>query len=456
MRTLTLTFTDRLRESLVGDRGARFVLLGNFEVEEAWSAGSPRLPGAAVKSAPAIVNRMEELAVSLAGPGDVVVLKDAVDPGFARHLRELGLQIPRTLPVDVNHPERTVTADALTSPRLLAELRELADGRTHLLPLGTGEAEEQLSAATGLLLAVPGAAVFRRVNSKAYSRRLTDELALRAIPGHVVESVADLRALVGSLRRALERGNRIVVKEALGVSGKGVLVLDRARRLEQLVAMLERRAVRTGQDAIDLVVEEWVEKACDLNYQFVLGADGEVSFDFVKEALTERGVHKGHRIPSRLDEEQVDELRMVAQAIGARLFAEGYHGVVGVDAILGRDGALYPVLEINARFNMSTYQVDVAERFIGRERVALARHYALTRRQRLSFDGLAAALGAALFDPARGSGLLVNNFAAVNAAAGSGEAYEGRLYGLCIADSWDEVRTLDANVEARLAALKEA
>jgi hypothetical protein len=455
MTTVTVRFADRLREALVEDRDARFVFLGNFEVEEVWAGTAGRLPGSGVKSSGAVVNRMEEFALSVASDADFVILKAAVDAGFAGHLAAQGLELPRTLIVDDNRPERTITVDALESPRLLQRLRGLADDRTYLLPLGVSELEERLSRATGIPLAVPSAAVFRHVNSKAYSRRLGDELGLRSAPGYIVSTVGELRGLAGASTQMLARAGRIVVKEVLGVSGKGVVVIDRARRLEQLTAMLERRAQRAGDGRLEVVVEQWIEKACDLNYQFVIARDGAVTFDFVKEAVTERGVHKGHVMPSRLGADQIDELRDAAQRIGERLFADGYHGVVGVDAILGAAGDLYPILEINARFNMSTYQTDVAQRFIGSDRVALARHYPMRLRRRRSFADVAEHLGAALFDPERETGFLVNNFAAVNAAAGAGDAFDGRLYGLCIAQSAAAVARLDAEVAARLSALQE-
>jgi predicted ATP-grasp superfamily ATP-dependent carboligase len=457
MEMLTLGFADRLREALVADRDATFVFLGNFEVEENWAQPYGRLPGFAVKSASAVVNRMEEFGLFLASANDHVLLKDRVDRGFARYLADRGFDAPNLLYVDRNRPERTVTQDALDSPGLLGALRRLAERNAYLLPLGTGDLEERLSAKTGLPLAVPSAAVFRRVNSKIYSRRLTERLGLRSTPGVGVSSIDDLRGLNGSLLAALDRRGRIVVKEALGVSGKGIVVIDARRRLEQLVAMLERRALRTSDGRLDLVVEHWIEdKACDLNYQFVIARDGTVTFDFVKEALTEGGVHKGHLMPSRLTPAQVDYLRECAGEIGAQLHADGYRGVVGVDAILDASGQLYPVLEINARFNMSTYQTDVAERYIGPGKVALACHWPLRLRQRLAFDDLAARLRELLFDAERGTGLLVNNFAAVNAALTPAGEFDGRLYGLLIAESRAALTRLDEAVTHRLRDLQEA
>ena len=75
-----------------------------------------------------------------------------------------------------------------------------------------------------------------------------------------------------------------------------------------------------------------------------------------------------------------------------------------------------------------------------------------------SFGSLRRALADLLFDPARGTGLLINNHATVNAAAPPGERppgtdFAGRLHGIVVADSADRTAALDDEVGRRLAAL---
>ncbi|WP_198681121.1 hypothetical protein [Lentzea terrae] len=57
----------------------------------------------------------------------------------------------------------------------------------------------------------------------------------------------------------------------------------------------------------------------DLNYQVTVGRDGAVHLDFAKEAITEGGMHKGHRIPARLSRAQAAELAEVAAVDAGRL-----------------------------------------------------------------------------------------------------------------------------------------
>ncbi|WP_327674854.1 ATP-grasp domain-containing protein [Kitasatospora sp. NBC_00458] len=444
-------FTARLKDALVGDPTARFVYLNNFEVERVWGRGEPRLPGTGLSFSSATVNRIEEVGVLLADEHDVVVLKEAVDPGFASYLGALGAADGTHLTVDLNRPERSVTEDALDSPRLLEALRGLADGRTYLMPLGISEEEERLARAAGLPLAGPGADLCKHVNGKIFSRELVDASGLTAVPGSVCRTVSELEEALDT--HLVEAGSRVVVKESLGVSGRGMVVLDEPRRAEQLLRMLARRA---GTDRrVSVVVERWIEKEADLNYQFVVGRDGGVRFETVKTALTENGVHRGHLFPPALRPDQVEELRTAAEVIGKELAAAGYFGLAGVDALLAADGTLYPCLEINARFNMATYQNRIAERLIRDGQFALATTFDLQPSRVHGFDEVRAALGGLLLDGTGHDGggprgVLINNFATLNATVLAGGGSYGRLYAVCVGDDEQDVRRTRERAETLL------
>jgi hypothetical protein len=124
------------------------------------------------------------------------------------------------------------------------------------------------------------------------------------------------------------------------------------------------------------------------------------------------------------------------------------------------DGGLFPVVEINARHNMSTYQASIQEAFIGSRSTALVRRYPLRLGAPLPFGSLRRALADLLFDPARGTGLLINNHATVNAAAPGerppGTDFAGRLHGVVVAGSADRTAALDEEAGRRLAALAES
>ena len=456
MSASTLNFLDGVRRACTGGSETPLILLGNFEVEDEWARDEVGLPAVGSRASAAIVNRLDVFALLLAAKGDHVVLKSAPDPDFLAFLDGLGLDLPNLLLADEPDPARTVSADALCSPRLLAALRVLGVEGAQLLPHGMSALEEQLCQRTGVTAALPPARLVKAVNSKIYSRRVAAELGLAQAPGWECETVAEFAAAARQAAVTLRAGRRVGVKDAFGVSGKGIVVVDDEKRLDQLVRMVSRRAERSGDQRVALVVEEWVDKALDLNYHFTVGRDGSVRFDFVKEAFTAGGVHKGHRIPARIPPDHYAQIERTAAALGTRLVRDGFHGVAGVDAIVTRSGQLMPVLEINARNNMSTYQTSLQQRFMTDGTVALARQYDVSLTGPLSFARLRDHLGGLLFTPAAGTGLLVNNFATVNAAAAQqmpGRPYSGRLYGLLLAGGEHELTDLDAAVRARLSQL---
>ena len=438
-----MNFVARLKQDLTGDPSARFVFVNNFEVERSWAVGEPKLPGAGISFAGATVNRMEEMGALLAGEGDVVVLKAEMDADFVAYLDRLGAAAGTTLSAENNDPARMVTEDALVSPKLLDDLRTLADGRTYLMPLGISAAEEELSKETGLPLAGTTAQICKAVNGKIFSRRLVADHGLRDVPGQIVETVCELRE---ALTSQLARGGRVVVKESLGVSGRGMVVVEDERGASRLLRLIERRGLEARAN---LVVESWIEHAQDLNYQFVVSRTGDVRFETVKAAVLENNVHKGHRFPVELPEAAMAELLDATEKIGKALYAEGFYGMVGVDAMLGADGTLYPCLEINARFNMSTYQSRIAERFIPEGKHAIAATIGLTLTRAHTFDEVRNALGDLFFE-GTGSGVLVNNFATLNAAAPEDGSFHGRLYAICIADTPAEALRIRTEADTRL------
>ncbi|MEU6477903.1 hypothetical protein ABZ858_13590 [Streptomyces sp. NPDC047017] len=444
---------------LAGTATTPMVLIGNFEVENQWAAGEPGLPRIAVSATREIAHRMDEFCLLLAGPDDHVLLKSAPDEGHLAHLAALGLELPRVLTPTVQDPGRTVTEDVLADPALLKEIRALP-GSPVLWPHGVSEREELLAESTGVRLAGPSARICKAVNGKTYSREIADELGLRQPRGWVCRNVSELRSATAGAGSLLDLGGTVVLKDSYGVSGKGLLVVSDRSALERVVRKIVRRAERTGDDRVNLIVETWVAKKTDLNYQFTIDRAGHCTFDFVREAVTEGGVHKGHRIPARIGGDQRAELAEASLRIGARLHADGYVGTVGVDAMVDPDDGLYPLVEINARNNMSTYQERVRERLIPDDRVALATQYPLTLRGRLPFDRLADRLRDTLLTPESPEGLLVNNYATVNAAehrlaADGRETFDGRLYGIVVAETDARLAALDQQIAAHITALTE-
>lgn len=438
----------------------RFVWLGNFEAERFWSQpGTVELPKISAPAQTAIVNRLEEMSLLLAESPDVVILREPSDPAYLDYLRELGFTLPTIITVSPSNKTRTISQAILDDEAFCHRLRILVETSPEpllLLPFGKTRLEEQLAEATGLRTLGPSAPVCEYVNSKVYSRRVTQAAGLQSIPGFECESFAQLDEALSEVSAGIGRGKRYLLKESMGVSGKGLFLIAHEGQVAQVRKLLQRKA--RPDSPVAFVIEQFLDKSKDINYQLVISDTGDVQLLSIKEAVTDNGVHVGHRFPPELSDAQMACYEEATQAIGRQLFADGFTGIAGIDSLIDTDGIVYPVLEINARFNMSTYHLGV-ERLAADGAKAIAKLYPLSLRQPITFDALRAAIGRDLLTrPGDGYGAVIENFATVNvnvddARAPESGAVPGRLYTLLIARSYEEARALDERIAARLNSL---
>jgi hypothetical protein len=423
---------------------SRFVWMSNFEAERFWTDRNvAQLPKFSQPEDVAIVNRLEEMTLFLAEEPDILILRERSDQGFLDYLVELGYRLPTILAVNPQDKLSAIAEAALTDGQLCDHLSRSSrnGGKLFFLPYAKTRLEEQIIEKTGLQNVGPSAAVCERINSKIYSRVLSDELGLRTIKGWECESFQALEEAFKIASADLASGQKLVLKESMGVSGKGLFVADNERQAQQIIAMLKRKEKAGVRFAF--VLEHWVDKQRDINYQIFISASGEVKLLAIKEIVAEKGVHMGHRFPPALSPSQLECYEQAGQAIGKRLFAEGYVGVVGIDSIIDQNDEVYPVLEINARFNMSTYQLGL-ERLIGPGAKVIAKYYPLLLKEKLSFDRLTDLIGPCLLKRgSAGAGAIIQNFATVNVNSDAAAPFKGRLYVLLIGEDDEQLARLD-------------
>jgi len=432
----------------VGD--GPFLFLGNFEAERHWDdPEAVHLPSISMASDSAIVNRLEEMALLLAGEPDHVILREQPDPDFMAYLSELGFVLPSVISIDGEDRTLPVSELILSTDSFVTRLKELAQRHPglHILPFGKTRLEEEIGQRAGIQVAGAPAQLLETVNSKLYSRQISAELGLSTIPG---VSCATFEALEhASVEMSNYFPNRLVLKEAMGVSGKGLIVLESQERLERALTML-RRKVKPGVPC-RFVLEKWIDKLTDINYQILITPDGGVRLLCIKEAVTRHGVHMGHYSPSLLTPRQREDYETAAAALGKRLFQNGFVGIAGIDSIIDQHGDVYPALEINARFNMSTYQLAL-DQMVPPQSTTVVKHYPLVIGGRVPFSRLRAALEPVLFGiDGRSEGVGIMCFGTVNCNVPTADSSaKGRLYVFLTTKERSAIEQLDADVQARL------
>nr|AQQ74979.1 hypothetical protein [uncultured bacterium] len=431
---------------------SRFVWMSNFEAERFWADKNvAQLPKFSQPEDVAIVNRLEEMSLFLAEEPDILILREQSDRGFLDYLSDLGYRLPTILAVNPENKLSAIAEATLANGQVCEQLSRASQNGSmaFFLPYAKTRLEEQIMEKTGLQNVGPTAAVCEKINSKIYSRVLSNELGLRTIKGWECESFQALEESFKIASADLASGQKLVLKESMGVSGKGLYVAENERQAQQIISMLRRKDKAGVQFAF--VLEHWVDKQRDINYQIFVSASGKVELLAIKEIVAEKGVHMGHRFPPALSPSQLEAYEQAGQAVGKRLFADGYVGVAGIDSIIDRDGEVYPVLEINARFNMSTYQLGL-ERLIPPGAKVIAKYYPLLLKEKLSFNYLTDLIGPSLYKRgSAGGGALIQNFATVNVNSDAGAApFKGRLYVLLIGEDDDQLARLDRTMIEKL------
>ncbi|ETT86896.1 ATP-grasp domain-containing protein [Viridibacillus sp. FSL R5-0477] len=458
MENIGCNLSAHLKKALVDDEKAKFIYINNFEVEQYWKPPETvGIPSVSIGNARLMVNRLEEQGVLLASPTDIVILKRPVSTHFLQYLQSL-LECPGIIYVENSNPNLNITKDILNCQKTIQHLKELknTNNNIYFMPYGCSEYEEQLSELTGIPLAVPSSHVFSKVNTKVYSRVLNQKVNIRQIPGGECDSVDSLLETYQNLKHYLISGERLVLKESLGVSGKGLIIIDSEEKFNKAIKMIEKGLNKKNNGKVSFVLEKWIRKTADINYQILIERNGKVIYYGAKECIVEDGVHRGHLYPTYITRKLDEELRKAGEKIGRQLYQDGYYGIVGIDAIYDQEDMLWPNLEINARFNMASYQMRIQENFLQNQGHALAKYYELKLSRQISFNEIFTLLENFMITTNGQEGFLINNFATVNSGfSKEGKFFKGRLYGVLMASNMGSLFDLDRRIQIQLNKIQE-
>ena len=188
--------------------------------------------------------------------------------------------------------------------------------------------------------------VVARVNSKLWSHALEVELGV-ALPGAAAASTfAELSEAVA--RACPLRGDKWVVKSPHGFAARD-RVLGRGPRLEGPQAAWVRRRLGRGET---LIFQPWLEVVREYGVVLEISPAGSLTIQGVSDLQTNgAGTGTGYLLGRAPAPRRAGELERIARLVAARLFAAGYHGPAGIDALEHR-GGLHPLLEVNARYTM--------------------------------------------------------------------------------------------------------
>lgn len=309
-----------------------------------------------------LVNHMEEMNLLIARKQDYMILRKIPEESFLDSLSEQNFEIPNILCPQKEDESKSISELVLQDEPLQERLKEISKkGNVYFVPYGVSYIEEKIADMCGLQLIGAPHSVNKMINNKIFSRGVAEELSYKCTDGYVCKTYEDIENIYQELSKTYEK---IIIKQPTGASGRGLWVIDN-ESTRKIVFLVIKRIFRKQSNS-EILVEGWLEKANDLNYQIYVSANGDIKVFSIKEQLVDGTVYIGSYRPPRIAEQQLETYVQYGQEIGKKLYDKGFNGVLGIDSIIDKENNIVPIIEINARFTLSTYISFVQHKYPGK------------------------------------------------------------------------------------------
>lgn len=326
------------------------VWLFNIGVEKYWSQDISTVRS---QNDECIVNHMEEMNLLLTRKQDYLILRKHPDDLFLETLVEKGFEIPHLLIPSLEDESMGISELIWKDYCLINELKIIKEKyqTVYFVPYGVSIIEEKIAEVTGLELIGGPNEIAKMINNKIFARNIAQKLCFPVSEGNVCNSIDEVKDTCIDL---LKKFQKVIIKYPTGASGKGLWVVESEKKLSTTL-MVIKRICEKKRITQDFIVEGWYEKKCDLNYQIFVSKDGDVEIFSIKEQMLNETVYIGSLMPPRISDEIVNQCKIYGKMIGRFLYEKGYNGLLGVDAMITSENIFIPIIEINARFTLSTY-----------------------------------------------------------------------------------------------------
>ena len=327
---------NEFRQGIAGEKS--FIWLLNIEAEKLWHP----LVEAIKNDDHRFLAQTEYINLLLCRKQDYLIVHQIPDHAFLDYLQKLGCEIPTFLVPEAMTDIESISEKVLKDGKLMAFLKKLKYEAV-FFPYAVTSLEELISKKTGIKLMSSNSKAAQMVNSKVFARQLSLELGLPVCEGEICNNPQ--QALEYYKKHFI--GEKCVLKNAYGASGKGLYIVDDVKQLQRIVS----RSKTLGLDST-CIIEKWYDEKVDLNYQLYISETGDILSFSIKEQIMAGTKYVGSVIPPRLA--PLNDYYEIVKAIGNKLYQKGYWGGVSIDAIF-TNGQFIPIVEINGRFSLSTY-----------------------------------------------------------------------------------------------------
>ena len=333
------------------------IFISEYESEERLrEPDSFSLPAPLFASRPhqVLMKGIDGLTIAMAKDGDTLITRTPLSPVYQNYWnKEIAA---------VNYRSPGVNSDETES--IYERLRK--DKDSHEL-LKQGHMEHyalvpefyDLCQALEIPVSAPPLSLIQKLNGKSWSNELKWKYDLPARGIHV-SSVAEYEE---AARTMLAENGRVLIKDSMGVSGKGILLIDSPKMAERL-AVHFRRQEEKGRRQFDFVLEPCLDRKTDFSCQFQIERSGKLVINGYQKNRSKGYAYLGSMPLGEAEYELLQKAGYpeVITWIADEMASLGYYGYACIDSMITAEDQVIPLLEINPRMSMARFNLVLGEK----------------------------------------------------------------------------------------------
>lgn len=195
-----------------------------------------------------------------------------------------------------------------------------------------------------------------KINKKSYSNNLKKKYGLKGL-GIQVTSIEQFQSEAVGL---LAKEEKILIKDSLGVSGKGLQVIEHVGQIERLVKHFEKQK-NSGKKIFDFILEPFMNKKIDFSCQMFIDKNGKMSIQGYQKNNNKGFAYKES---VELDEDEMQLINssgyvQTIQKVSKEIYNDGYYGYVCIDSMILENEEIVEIVEINPRMSMARFNLNM-------------------------------------------------------------------------------------------------
>ena len=332
------------------------LFISEFESETRLrSSGSFSLPSLSLfkKRNDLLLHGMDGLTISMADKGDILVTRIPLKDEYLRWWKdafcEVGNISPNSSPSDDNE----------TSIYHLLQKDEATHGilkNSTIRNYAVTKEYYDMCNSIGLEVTEPDLSIVTMLNRKSWSNEVRNHFGY-APRGITVSSIETFDACI---HKMLDTYGTVLVKDSMGVSGRGILPVDSHKAAERLSLHFKKQK-EEGKQIFDFVIEPYLNCTMDFSCQLHINHDGNTIIDGYQKNT---GIGFGYYSSENLRKEETDLILSsgyptCVMNIGEEMAKTGYFGYACIDSMIADKDTVIPLLEINPRMSMGRFNLSL-------------------------------------------------------------------------------------------------